>query len=220
MLAYPPCSLRIVAVIPEKGTRPVMPSRSCRGFFFALAVIGLLGMPGTPLSGQGPVTIGQTKATMPKLAPYYPTPYSVVEKMLEMAKVKPADTVFDLGSGDGRIVVMAAEQFKATAVGVEFDNSLVTQSRATIKRRGLEKKARIIAGDMMVQDYSTATVVTVYLLPTSNEKMWPILKRQLKPGTRIVCHDFEFSALTAKETITIEDDGEGRSHTLFLYIVE
>ncbi|MCW5965749.1 MAG: class I SAM-dependent methyltransferase [Bryobacterales bacterium] len=160
------------------------------------------------------------QAKIEKLAPYYPTPHSVVEKMLELADVKASDTVFDLGSGDGRIVMMAAEKFGATAVGVEFDDSLVTQSRMAIKRRGLDKKARIIAGDMMVQDYSPATVVTVYLLPTSNEKMLPILQKQLKPGTRLVCHDFEFSQLTAAKTITVEDDGEGRSHTLFLYVLK
>jgi len=160
------------------------------------------------------------KAKTEKLAPYFPTPYSVVEKMLELAEVKASDTVFDLGSGDGRIVVMAAEKFGATAIGVEFDDSLVTQSRMSIKRKGLDKKARIIAGDMMVQDYSSATVLTVYLLPTSNEKMLPILQKQLKPGTRMVCHDFEFSKLTPVKTETIEDDGEGRSHTLFLYVLQ
>lgn len=163
--------------------------------------------------------LGQ-QAKVEKLAPYYPTPHSVVEKMLELASVKSSDTVYDLGSGDGRIVVMAAEKFGATSVGVEFDYSLVTQSRMTIKRKGLEQKAKIIHGDMMVQDYSPASVVTVYLLPTSNEKMLPILQKQLKAGTRLVCHDFEFSQLTPEKTITIEDDGEGRSHTLFLYVLK
>jgi protein-L-isoaspartate O-methyltransferase len=168
---------------------------------------------------MAPCALGQQAKTQ-KLAPYYPTPHSVVEKMLEMAEVKASDTVYDLGSGDGRIVVAAAEKFGATAVGVEFDESLVTQSRMTIKRKGLEQKARIIAGDMMVQDYSPATVVTVYLLPTSNEKMLPILQKQLKPGTRMVCHDFEFHQLTPVKTINVEDDGEGRSHTLFLYVLK
>lgn len=160
------------------------------------------------------------QAKAQKLAPYYPTPHSVVEKMLEMAEVKATDTVYDLGSGDGRIVIAAAEKFGAKAVGVEFDDSLVTQSRMSIKRKGLEQKVQIIAGDMMVQDYSPATVVTVYLLPTSNEKMLPILQKQLKPGTRLVCHDFEFSQLTPVKTINVEDDGEGRSHTLFLYVLK
>ncbi|MCZ2157538.1 MAG: 50S ribosomal protein L11 methyltransferase [Bryobacterales bacterium] len=156
--------------------------------------------------------------TAEKLAPYFPTPRSVVEKMLKLADVKPSDTVYDLGSGDGRIVLMAAEKFGAKAVGVEYDTPLVLESRMAIKRKKLEKKASIIHGDMLVQDYSPATVVTVYLLPTSNDKMRPILEKQLKPGTRIVCHDFEFSGWTPAKTETIEDDGEGRSHTLFLYI--
>lgn len=163
----------------------------------------------------------QTNAdkSIEKLAPYYPTPHSVVQRMLQLAEVKSTDTVFDLGSGDGRIVVMAASRFGAKAIGVEYDESLVVQSRATIKRRRLEDKASIIAGDMMKQDYSSATVVTVYLLPVSNEKMFPILKKQLKPGTRIVCHDFDFPQMKPVKVETIEDDGEGRSHTLYLYIM-
>lgn len=171
------------------------------------------------LAMAGSLQSQNTEQAVEKLAPYYPTPHSVVERMLQMAEVKPSDTVFDLGSGDGRIVVMAAAKFGATAVGVEFDESLVTQSRATIKRRRLEDKAKIIAGDMMKQDYSSATVVTVYLLPVSNEKMLPILQKYLKPGTRIVCHDFDFPQLKPVKVETIEDDGEGRSHTLFLYVI-
>ncbi len=169
-----------------------------------------LGLAGNALVAQ--------ESPTPKLAPYFPTPISVVEKMLTLAKVKPSDTVYDLGSGDGRIVLMAAEKFGAKAVGVEYDMPLVTQSRMAIKRKKLENKASIIHGDMLLQDYSPASVVTVYLLPTSNDRMRPILEKQLKPGTRIVCHDFEFSGWTPADTVTIEDDGEGRSHTLFLYI--
>lgn len=155
-----------------------------------------------------------------KLAPYFPTPQIVVQRMLTLADVKESDTVYDLGSGDGRIVLMAAEKFGAKAVGVEFDHPLVIQSRMSIKRKKLEEKASIIEGDMLAQDYSAATVVTVYLLPTSNEKMRPILEKQLKPGTRVVCHDFDFPTWTPAKTVTIEDDGEGRSHTLFLYVMK
>lgn len=155
-----------------------------------------------------------------KLAPYFPTPHTVVEKMLRLAGVKASDTVYDLGSGDGRIVVMAAEKFGAKSVGVEYDASLVAQSRMTIKRKKLDAKASIIHGDMLAQNYSPASVLTVYLLPTSNDKMRPILEKQLRPGTRIVCHDFEFAGWTPTQTVTIEDDGEGRSHTLFLYTIK
>lgn len=168
---------------------------------------------------QNPANAVKAENASEKLAPYYPTPYSVVDRMLKLAQVKPTDTVFDLGSGDGRIVVMAASRYGATAVGVELNEELVTQSDMTIKRRKLGDKAKIIQGDMMKQDYSSATVVTVYLLPVSNEKMLPILQKQLKPGTRIVCHDFDFPQLKPEKVETIEDDGEGRSHTLYLYVM-
>lgn len=153
-----------------------------------------------------------------KLAPYYPTPDSVVQKMLEVGGLKKGEKMFDLGSGDGRIVIMAARKFGADATGVEFDADLHAQSMAKIKSLGLEKTARIIHGDIMQQDYSSADLITVYLLPLSNDKVRPLLDKQLKKGTRIVAHDFEFSGWNPDKTITIEDDGEGRSHTLFLYL--
>lgn len=153
-----------------------------------------------------------------KLAPYYPTPETVVQKMLEVGGLKSGEKMFDLGSGDGRIVVMAARKFGADATGIEFDADLYKQSMAKIKSLGLDQKARIVHGDIMAQDYSKANLITVYLLPLSNDKVRPMLEKQLKRGTRIVAHDFEFSGWNPEKTITIEDDGEGRSHTLFLYL--
>ncbi|MBM3748879.1 MAG: methyltransferase domain-containing protein [Acidobacteria bacterium] len=152
-----------------------------------------------------------------KLAPYYPTPETIVEKMLEVGALKPGEKVFDLGSGDGRVVVMAAQKFKADATGIELDQDLWKQSMEKIKRLGLDKQARIINGDIMKQDYSSADLLTVYLLPSSNDKVRPLLEKQLKKGTRIVAHDFEFSGWTAEKVEHIEDDGEGRSHTIYLY---
>src|ERR1700678_2701080 len=152
-----------------------------------------------------------------KLAPYYPTPETIVEKMLRFGELKPGEKVYDLGSGDGRIVIMAARKFKANAVGVEFDDSLWKQSSDRIAKLGLTASARIIHGDLMLQDYSDADLVTVYLLPMSNDKVTPILEKQLKKGTRIVAHDFEFSAWKPEKIQDIDDDGAGRSHRLFLY---
>jgi len=151
-----------------------------------------------------------------KLAPYYPTPESIVNEMLKLGGMKPGEKMFDLGSGDGRIVIIAAKQ-GADATGVEFDEDLVKRSTAKIKGLGLEKKARIIHGDILKQNYSSADLLTVYLLPMSNDKVRPILEGQLKKGTRIVAHDFEFSGWNPSKVVTIEDDGEGRSHTLYLY---
>ncbi len=152
-----------------------------------------------------------------KLAPYYPTPESVVEKMLKFGNIKAGEKHFDVGSGDGRIVIMAADKFKADSTGVEFDADLFKQSSDKIHKRGLDKHARIIHGDAMKQDYSSADFLTVYLLPSSNDKLRPILEKQLKKGTRIVSHDFEFSGWTPEKVESIDDDGEGRSHTLYLY---
>ena len=154
----------------------------------------------TFLAGLAPaIGFAQAKKDADKLAPYYPTPESIVQKMLEMVDLKKGEKMFDLGSGDGRIVIAAAKKFKARAVGVEFDRDLVKQSADRIEKLGLSKLAQIIHGDILEQDYASADVLTVYLLPMSNDKVRPILERQLKKGTRIVAHDFEFSGWTAEK---------------------
>jgi protein-L-isoaspartate O-methyltransferase len=157
------------------------------------------------------------KEKIEKLAPYYPTPQLVVERMLQLTGLKPGEKMYDLGSGDGRIVIMAAQKFQANAVGVEFDSDLVHQSSEKIKKLGLEKKAQIIHGDILKQNYASADVITVYLLPISNEKVRSMLDQQLKKGCRVVAHDFEISDWTPTKVVDIDDDGEGRSHRLFLY---
>jgi len=153
-----------------------------------------------------------------KLAPYYPTPETIVDKMLEAGQLKAGEKMYDLGSGDGRIVIMAAQKYHADATGIELDNDLFISSEAKIHKLGLQKTARIVHADILRQNYSSANLITVYLLPDSNIKLQPILEAQLKPGTRVVAHDFGIGTWTPLKTITIPDDGEGRSHTLFLYI--
>lgn len=160
----------------------------------------------------------QDKPQTEKLAPYYPTPETVVEQMLKLGGLKPGEKMFDLGSGDGRIVILAADRFKADATGVEYDADLYKQSTDRIRALGLEKRARIIHGDITKQDFSAAALLTVYLLPSSNLKIRPMLEKQLKKGTRIVAHDFMFEGWTPVKEEHIEDDGEGRSHTLYLYL--
>lgn len=152
-----------------------------------------------------------------QLAPYYPTPQTVVDKMLQLGGLKAGEKMFDLGSGDGRIVIMAAQKYKADATGVELNESLYRQSMQRIKTLGLESAARVIHGDLLQQDYSSADLLTVYLLPVGNELVTPILDKQLKKGARIVAHDFEFAAWTPVQSVSIDDDGEGRSHHLYLY---
>jgi protein-L-isoaspartate O-methyltransferase len=152
-----------------------------------------------------------------RLAPFYPTPETIVERMLQIGGLKAGEKMFDLGSGDGRIVLMAAQKFHADAYGVELDKDLVKQSIEKIRKLGLEKTAHIINGDLLKQNYSSADLITVYLLPVSNDKVQPLLDRQLRKGARVVAHDFEFKNWTPEKIENIEDDGEGRSHTLYLY---
>ncbi len=152
-----------------------------------------------------------------KLAPYYPTPETIVDKMLKLGELKAGEKMFDLGSGDGRIVIMASQKYRAVSTGVEFDSDLWKQSTERIRSLGLDKRARIIHGDILKQDYSSADLITVYLLPSSNDKVRPILEKQLRKGSRIVAHDFEMAGWTPVKVEHVEDDGEGRSHTLYLY---
>lgn len=170
------------------------------------------------LGGLGIVPLlAQEQKKGEKLAPYYPTPEVIVEKMLALGGARKGEKVFDLGSGDGRIVIIAAEKFGMHAVGVEYDKDLYVQSTERIRRMGLAERARIIHGDMLQQDYSPADLITVYLLPVANDKLRPILEKQLKKGARVVAHDFEVNGWQPDKTEVIEDDGEGRSHTLYLY---
>jgi 16S rRNA G966 N2-methylase RsmD len=153
-----------------------------------------------------------------KLAPYYPTPETIVDKMLRLGGLKAGEKMYDLGSGDGRIVIVAAQKFHAEAVGVELDKDLCKQSAAKILKLGLEKNAHIVNGDLLKQNYSSADLVTVYLLPDAvNNKVQPLLDTQLKKGARIVAKDFDFRNWTPEKVENIADDGEGRSHTLYLY---
>jgi predicted RNA methylase len=151
------------------------------------------------------------------LAPYTATPQVVVDRMLALGELKPGEKMFDLGSGDGRIVILAARKYKADSTGVEFDPPLVKQSMARIKSLKLTSLARIIEGDLLKQDYSSADLVTVYLLPIANEKLIPMFEKQLKPGARVVSHNTPFAPWIPAKVETIDDDGEGHSHKLYLY---
>jgi 16S rRNA A1518/A1519 N6-dimethyltransferase RsmA/KsgA/DIM1 with predicted DNA glycosylase/AP lyase activity len=136
---------------------------------------------------------------------------------LTSAQLKAGEKMFDLGSGDGRIVIMAAQKYHADATGIELDDDLFVSSEAKIRQLGLQKTARIIHGDILKQNYSSANVLTVYLLPDSNLKRCGRFSMRSSSRERVVAHDFGIG-LDPVKTITIPDDGEGRSHTLFLYI--
>ena len=125
--------------------------------------------------------------------PYVPTPQIVVDEMLKLAEVTANDFVVDLGSGDGRMIISAAKTFKANGLGVDIDPNLVQRSNQDAKSQGLDDRVKFIEQDMFKADLSKATVVTLYVLPDFMEKLRPKLLSEMKPGARIVAHDYYMS---------------------------
>lgn len=136
--------------------------------------------------------------------PFVPTPPAVVEAMLKLAGVGPRDFVVDLGSGDGRIVLAAARLHKASGVGIEIDQDLVDQANDAARKQGLAERARFVRGDVREADLSRATVLTLYLLPGMMQNLRTKLVSELKPGTRVVSHDFTFDQWKPDRSIKVE----------------
>jgi SAM-dependent methyltransferase len=134
--------------------------------------------------------------------PYVTTPQNVVDAMLELGEVGPRDQLIDLGSGDGRIVITAARRWGTSGVGYEIDPRLVTLARENAARDGVPKLARFVVEDIFVADLSAATVITMYLLPDVNLRLLPRL-RQLRPGTRIVSHDWDMGDWVPERSIEV-----------------
>jgi SAM-dependent methyltransferase len=153
------------------------------------------------------------------LAPYVPTPQYVVDKMLELAQVASTDVVYDLGCGDGRIVITAAKKYGAHAVGVDIDPERIRESIANAKAAGVEDLVSFKLEDAMKADISSATVVTLYLLTSSNEALRPILTKQLKAGSRIVSHAFGMGDWQPQKTELIPHES-GFNRTIYLWIAD
>jgi len=137
------------------------------------------------------VACGQPAPLRTPDAPFVPTKQEVVEEMLRVAGVKPGDVVYDLGCGDGRIVITAAQKFGARGVGMDIDPERISDANWYAKRAGVESQVTFKLGDLFEAEVSEATVVTLYLLPEMNVRLKPKLLRDLKPGARIVSHDFD-----------------------------
>jgi precorrin-6B methylase 2 len=194
--------------------------RNNRSILFSLAVLFFL-----TLSLSFPtITVAQARADAQKTEEYaptpgqegkdviwVPTPDELVEAMLDMAKVTPSDTVMDLGSGDGRIVIAAAKR-GAHATGFEFNPDMVALSKKNAEKAGVSDKATFVNADIFTSDFSKATVITMYLLPQLNLKLRPTIL-ELKPGTRIVSHAFNMDDWHADQTI------EKEYRTAYLWIV-
>src|SRR5262245_13603248 len=160
-----------------------------------------------------------TYAQEGKIVPYVPTPQEVVDRMLELAQVKKGDVVYDLGSGDGRIVVTAAQKEDVKAIGFEIDPQRIKESHENSKKAGVENLVEMRQQDIRTVDLSAATVLTMYLLPEVNLMIRPNIWKQMKPGSRVVSHDFDMAEWTPLKTENIKDSNNW-DHTLYLWHVD
>ena len=152
------------------------------------------------------------------LAPYVGSPEHAIGKMLDMASLKSGETLYDLGCGDGRILIAAAKKYKVKAVGIEISERLARKAADNVKKAGLQNQVRVVRGDFMRTDLSTADVVTLYLATTANESLRPNLEHYLRPNTRVVSYDYPIPGW--KPIDTSESDGHnGATHTIYLYEV-
>jgi SAM-dependent methyltransferase len=145
--------------------------------------------------------------------PFLESPDYVVDAMLDLAQVKDTDIVYDLGSGDGRIVIAAAKARGAHGVGIEIEHDLVELSRKNAEEAGVAERVEFVEADIFESDFREATVVALYLWKKVNERLRPLLEKQLAPGTRVVSHRFEIPGWTPKKRVKVGD------RVLFLYVV-
>jgi SAM-dependent methyltransferase len=165
-----------------------------RQFLAGVSALGLTGLLGAQDKGtvlRGPDVI------------FVPTPNEIVDMMLKMAAVTRKDTVYDLGCGDGRIVITAAQRYGARGVGIDIDPDRVAEATDNVRKAGVADRVRIVQGDLFEADISAATVVTLYLLTDLNLKLRPKLLRELRPGTRVVSHAFSMGDWKAEREAEI-----------------
>ena len=158
----------------------------------------------------------QTSAQRPTLAPYIATPEDVVERMLVLAEVTNRDTVYDLGCGDGRVVITAAKKYGARGVGIDIDKDRIDESRKNAREAGVASLVRFERGDILDANVSDATVVMLYLVSSANLKLRPILTKQLQPGARIVSHSFGMGDWHP-DKVDKFTDGRGDQRVLYLW---
>jgi ribosomal protein L11 methylase PrmA len=147
---------------------------------------------------------------------YVGTPYDVVSKMLKLAGVKKEDVVYDLGCGDGRMVVLAAKKYGCRGIGYDIDPERVTAALGNVKTNRVAHLVKIVQEDIFTLDFSNADVLPLYLLPSINDKLLPQFEK-LKPGSRLVFHDYGLSGIEADKEIRVTSNEDNASHTLYLY---
>jgi ubiquinone/menaquinone biosynthesis C-methylase UbiE len=176
-----------------------------------------LGLASVAMFAAGPIFSQDTRIEANKLAPYVPSPQPIVERMLMSAGLKANETLYDLGCGDGRILITAARRFGANAVGVEISKQLVDRAQKQVDELSLENKVQVIYGDLMKVNVSSADVVALYLLTHSNDQLRPKLERELKNGARVVSLDYK---IRGWEPISEEKvQAYHRPYTIYVYEV-
>lgn len=177
------------------------------------------GVPRPQIDTMQPSTSGavtQPEVVTPHRQPdviYVPTPRGVVDEMLRMAKVRADDVIYDLGCGDGRIVITAAQEFGTRGVGIDIDPQRIREANENAREAGVTDRVRFLNEDLFEADISQATVVTLYLLESLNEKLRPKLLRELRPGTRIVSHDFKMGDWEPEQSL------EMNGHRVYFWTV-
>jgi cyclopropane fatty-acyl-phospholipid synthase-like methyltransferase len=158
--------------------------------------------------------VAQTPPYVKKLAPYVSSPFRAVDRMLELAALKPGETLYDLGAGDGRIVISAARRYGVKAVGIEMNEKLVKSANDRILKFGLQDRAKVIQGDLLRADLAPADVVVIFLQTMSNEELRPKLEKYLKPGSRVLSYSF---AVPGWKPVLVDRTDEHSGHLIYLY---
>jgi predicted RNA methylase len=188
--------------------------------FRHVAVAGLLFGLSLAADGEWLVAFGQAPNVSDfrhNLAPYVNSPEHAIDRMLQLASLKDGETLYDLGCGDGRILIAAASRYKIKGVGIEISEHLAKTAAEKVKKAGLQDQVKIIHADFMKTDLSDANVVTLYLATTANDMLRPNLERYLKPSTRVVSYDYPIPGWKAIKTSATE--GRSAQHTIYLYQV-
>jgi protein-L-isoaspartate O-methyltransferase len=174
----------------------------------------LLGDPSFLPRAESADVLAQSTAPADLDVPYVPTPKSVVNEMLALAQVSKNDTLYDLGSGDGRIVISAAQRFGTRGVGIDIDPNRIAEANANARAAGVTDLVQFRQQDLFTSDFSQATVVTLYLLPSVNLELRSQLLQQLEPGTRIVSHSFDMGDWKPEQVVRTQDGS-----TLYAWVV-
>lgn len=193
--------------------KPIQRIRATTVIAVAVAALAVAALAWRSTAPAGSQEASRQREDVHPEVPYVPTREDVMNEMFKMAKVTKNDVVYDLGSGDGRIVIAAAKQFGAHGVGIDIDPQRIEESNENAKKAGVTDRVQFIEGDLFDAELGRATVVTLYLLPSVNLRLRPKLLKELKPGTRVVSHNYDMGDWKPEKQTQI---GE---HLVFLWVI-